>query len=63
VNHKSSLQGIPFQRPACRQIQLRQNAASGFQINGLGILHGRPIKLDLWTPAATASAVIESRRS
>jgi len=41
VNHKSSLQGIPLQRPAFRQIQLQQNAVSGFQINGLGILHGR----------------------
>jgi hypothetical protein len=41
VNHKSSLQGIPLQRPAFRQIQSQQNAASGFQINGLGILHGR----------------------
>jgi hypothetical protein len=41
VNHKSGLQGIPLQTPAFRQIQLRQNANSRFQINGLGILHGR----------------------
>jgi hypothetical protein len=43
VNHKSSLQGISLQRPAFRQIQLWQNAVSGFQINGLGVLHGRRI--------------------
>jgi hypothetical protein len=41
VNHKSSLQGITLQSPAFPQIRLQQNAASGFQINGLGILHGR----------------------
>ena len=41
VNHKSSLQGIPLHRPNFRQIQLRKNAVSRFQINDLGILHGR----------------------
>jgi hypothetical protein len=40
---QSSLQGIPLQWPAFRQIQLRQNAVSGFRINGLGIFHGRLI--------------------
>jgi hypothetical protein len=38
---RQRLRSIPLQRPAFRQIQLRQNAASGFEINGLGILHGR----------------------
>jgi hypothetical protein len=46
VNHKLSLQGIPLQRPVFRQIQLRQNAVSGFQINGFGILHGRRFEVD-----------------
>ncbi|WP_247366904.1 hypothetical protein, partial [Bradyrhizobium sp. CW10] len=39
VNHKSSFQGIPIQKPAFQQNQLRQNAVSGFQINSLGFLH------------------------
>ena len=41
-NHKSSLQGIPQPSLDFWQIQLRQNALFRFQINGLGILHGRP---------------------
>ena len=41
VNHKSNLQGIPFHTPDSRQTQLAQRAVSRFQINDLGILHGR----------------------
>jgi hypothetical protein len=40
-NHKSSLQGIPFRIPDIRQTQLLHRAVSRFQINDLGILHGR----------------------
>jgi hypothetical protein len=31
----------PAPNTAFRQTRLRQNAVSGFQINGLGFLHGR----------------------
>jgi hypothetical protein len=41
VNHKSSLQGIPLQSPAFPQSRLRLRPVSRFQINALGILHGR----------------------
>jgi hypothetical protein len=43
VNHKSNLQGIQFRRPNIRQIRLPKPAASRFQINDLGILHGQQI--------------------
>jgi hypothetical protein len=45
VNHKSNLQGIPFRIPNSRQTRLPQPAVSRFQINDLGILHGRPFNL------------------
>jgi hypothetical protein len=47
VNHKSNLQGIPFRTPDSRQTQLPQHAVSRFQINDLGILHGRLIALSM----------------
>ena len=34
---------IPFRRPDSQQTQLPQRAVSKFQINGLGVLHGRLI--------------------
>jgi hypothetical protein len=41
VNHKSNLQGIPSRTPVSRQTRWPQSAVSRFQINDLGILHGR----------------------
>jgi hypothetical protein len=41
VNHKLNLQGIPLRRPDFRQTRLPLRAVSRFQINDLGILHGR----------------------
>jgi hypothetical protein len=40
-NHESNLQGIPFRINDFWQIQLPRLANLRFQINGLGILHGR----------------------
>src|SRR5882762_10142832 len=47
VNHKSNLQGIPFRRPDSRKIRLPKRTDSRFQINDLGILHGRLILMTL----------------
>jgi hypothetical protein len=48
VNHKSNLQEIPFRRPDSRQIRLPKRTPSRFQINDLGILHGRLTKAFCW---------------
>jgi hypothetical protein len=50
VNHKSNLQGIPFSTSDFRQTQLPQRSVSRFQINDLGILHGRLQRLQLAQP-------------
>src|SRR4051812_38224279 len=38
---RQRLRSIPIQKPDFRQIRSRQNAVSRFQINSLGVLHGR----------------------
>ena len=53
-NHESILQGIPFRRADFRQIRFPQIVGLGFQINGLGILHGRiAVELALLLALAT----------
>ncbi len=42
-NHESDLQGIPFRMADIRQIRFPQIVGLRFKINGLGILHGRPV--------------------
>jgi hypothetical protein len=46
VNHESNLQGIPFRTLGFLQIRLPQPDVSRFQINDLGILHGRLLTVD-----------------
>src|SRR6185312_8068616 len=55
VNHKSSLQGIMLRSSDFRQIRIRQNAVSGFQINGLGVLHGRLVGYSITSLARARS--------
>jgi hypothetical protein len=62
-NHDSNLQGIPILARDFRQIRLLTPSDFRFQINRLGILHGRLFRRQpTGAPTAgTQSAAIESR--